>query len=221
MNAGNINGTFAFAGSVNLTGGTAPDTFKFKDGAGVIGVIDGQGSTNALDYSAYTTGIYVNLLTAAATGTAGVANIANVTGGQGNDILVGDNNPNVLIETAGRNLIIGGGGKDTLTAGSGGDILIGGRTAYDTSVAALDAILAIWSRTDLSYGARITALQSGVSYVDSTGTHIAALTPSNVIDDSASDILNGGSGQDWFFAHTGSNGDTVNNGQSGEVVTNI
>ncbi len=186
LNAGNINGTFVFTGFANLTGGTAPDTFKFNDAAGVTGVIDGQGSTNALDYSAYTTSIYVNLLTAAATGTGGVASIANVTGGQGNDILVGDNNPNILIETAGRNLIIGEGGKDTLTAGSGGDILIGGRTAYDTNVAALDALLTTWSRTDLSYNARVATLQSGVSYVDSTGTHIAALTSTNVFDDAAS-----------------------------------
>jgi Ca2+-binding RTX toxin-like protein len=144
-----------------------------------------------------------------------------VTGGQGNDILVGDNNPSVFIETAGRNLIIGGGGKDTLTGGSGGDILIGGRTAYDTNVAALDALLATWSRTDLSYNARVAALQSGVSYLDSTGTHSAALTPSNVFDDAASDILNGGSGQDWFFAHFGSNSDTINNEQVGEIVADI
>lgn len=220
LNSGNLNGTFAFTGFVNLTGGTAPDTFRFSNAAGVTGQIDGQASTNTLDYSAYTTGIYVNLLTASATGTGGLANIANVTGGQGNDILVGDNNANVLIETAGRNLIIGEGGKDTLTAGSGGDLLIGGRTAFDTNVAALDALLATWSRTDLSYAARIAALQSGVSYVDSTGPHTAALNASTVFDDAASDILNGGSGQDWFFVHTGSNSDTVSNVQSGEVITN-
>jgi hypothetical protein len=48
-NAGNVNGTFAFTGFVNLTGGSGNDTCTFSDGAGVTGVLDGQGGTNALN----------------------------------------------------------------------------------------------------------------------------------------------------------------------------
>jgi hypothetical protein len=221
-NAGTVNGTFAFAGFVNLTGGSAKDAFVFQNGAGVAGLIDGKAGVNALDYSAYTTGIYVNLLTGTATGTGGIANIRNVNGGQGNDILVGDNNANVFTETGGSNLLIGGGGKDSPTAGSGGDILIGGRTSYDTNAAALQALLAAWDQAAVGYGDRVAALQAGVTYTDGTGTHTAALNPTTVFDDAAADVLTGGSGLDWFFAHpAGTSKDTINNLQSDEVVTSI
>jgi hypothetical protein len=224
-NAGNVNGTFAFTGFPNLTGGSGADTYTFSAGAGVTGVIDGQGGTNALNYAAYSTGLYVNLLSALATGTGGIHNIRNVTGGLGNDILVGDANADVFTETAGRNILIGGAGADTLTGGSGGDILIGGTTDYDTNAAALQALLANWTRTDLDYSHRVALLLTGVSYTDSSGSHTAALNSTTVHDDAVVDTLTGGSGpnpSNWFFAHqTGSAKDKVNNRKANETVTSI
>jgi hypothetical protein len=132
LNVGSVNGDFTFTRFANLTGGSANDIFQFSDGAAVSGLVDGKASTNTLDYSAYTTSVYVNLLTGAATGTGGIANFRRVLGGQANDILVGDNLTNVLLGQGGRNLIIGEGGADTLTAGSGGDLLIAGRTSFAT-----------------------------------------------------------------------------------------
>src|SRR5262249_34861839 len=69
--------------TANLSGNGGNDNFNFSAGAGVSGVIDGKAGTNALNYAAYTTGIYVNLLTGTATGTGGILAIQNVTGGQG------------------------------------------------------------------------------------------------------------------------------------------
>jgi hypothetical protein len=110
-NAGNIAGVATFTGVEDLTGGSANDTFKLSNGKGVVGVINGGGGVNTLDYSSYTTGVTVNLTTGAATGTGGVTNIQNVTGSPANDRITGSSASNVLN---------GDGGSDLLNGGSGG-----------------------------------------------------------------------------------------------------
>ena len=52
-NAGNL-GNLTFTAVQNLTGGTGDDTFRFGNGAGVSGIVNGGGGTDKLDYSAYT-----------------------------------------------------------------------------------------------------------------------------------------------------------------------
>src|SRR5262249_30810362 len=129
--------------------------------------LDGGGGTNALNYSGYTTDVTVNLPLFAATGVGYyLINIQNVTGGAGNDILVGDDASNVLDGGPGRDLLIDGGSAyllnpDTLLGGGGEDILIAGFTDYDYDAAALEAIRAEWSRTDLDYATRVLNLMSG------------------------------------------------------------
>ncbi len=222
IDAGTVAG-FTFAGFANLTGGTGNNVFQFGAGASVSGVIDGGTGTNTLDYSSYTSGVYVNLQTLAATGTGGIANIQNVTGSAvGGDILVGGGGSNVLTEHAGDNLVIGGGGADTLTGGSGSDILIAGSTIYDQNVAALDALLSTWDDTTLSYDQRVADLLSGVSYTDDTGTHTAALDADSTVSQPAgsgpSTIKGGSSGLDWFFAAVT---DVIKNQKKGEIVSTL
>jgi Ca2+-binding RTX toxin-like protein len=142
----------------------------------------------------------------------------------GNDILVGDANANVFTETAGRNILIGGAGADTLTGGAFGDILIGGTTDYDINAAALQALLANWSRTDLDYSHRVALLLAGVSYTDNSGSHTAVLKGTTVHDDGVVDTLTGGSNpnpSNWFFAHQTGAKDKVNNRKANETVTSI
>ena len=62
----------------NLTGGSASDTFEFRDGAR-FGRIDGAGGSDRLDYSNYTGEVTVDLPQNIATGTSGAFNIENVT----------------------------------------------------------------------------------------------------------------------------------------------
>ncbi|MBE9128263.1 filamentous hemagglutinin N-terminal domain-containing protein, partial [Coleofasciculus sp. LEGE 07081] len=59
--AGNVNGANNFIRIGNLMGGAASDTFRFNDGVSISGTIDGQGGTDTLDYSNYTTDPMVNL----------------------------------------------------------------------------------------------------------------------------------------------------------------
>ena len=106
-----------------LVGGPGGDTFRFADGtalAGGTGRIDGGGGTNALDYSAWTTAVVVNLTAGTATGTAGVQKIQNVIGGSGNDVLGGDAAANVLTGGVGNDALAIG-GNDTLRGSEGDD----------------------------------------------------------------------------------------------------
>jgi hypothetical protein len=216
-------GSTSFSGFVNLTGGTGNDNFKLSNGVGVTGTIDGGAGANTLDYSAYTTGIIVDLLIPTATNIGAIKNIQNVNSGTGNSILVGNGGSNNFTVKGGRNLVIGGGGSYKLTGGTGQDILIAGTTSYDSNLPALTAILAYWAQTNLTYAQEVNGLSTvGVTYQDSSGTHIAILNTSTVFDNGVVDTLAGGSGLDWFFAHrTASNQDVVTGWRNGEVITDI
>jgi hypothetical protein len=70
-NAGKA-GTLSFTSIENLEGGSGANTFKLSNGQGVSGSINGgSGTSNVLDYSAWTTGITVNLGSGTATETPG------------------------------------------------------------------------------------------------------------------------------------------------------
>jgi len=98
----------------NLVGGSGTNTFKFDNGAAFAGTLQGgAGGINVLDYSAYTSGVQVNLGEGAATGTGGVGNINDIIGGAGNDTLVGDDMTNVIRGNGGLNTLRGGAGSDT------------------------------------------------------------------------------------------------------------
>ncbi len=81
--------------------------------------------TNTLIYSApASVGLTVDLTAGTASGFASIANIANVTGGSGADIITGNSGANVLNGGTGNDVLTGGGGNDTLNGGGGNDILI-------------------------------------------------------------------------------------------------
>ncbi len=61
-----------------------------------------------------------------ATRTGAVRNISNVTGGSGNDTLIGNDQDNILIGGPGNDILDGGPGNDILDGGPGDDIIRGG-----------------------------------------------------------------------------------------------
>jgi hypothetical protein len=135
-------------------------------------------------------------------------------------VLVGGAGSDYLYGGTGRNLLIGGLGADHLYAGSAGDILIAGYTSYDNNPTALAYVMAEWDRTEVSYTTRVKQLggnQSG----GLNGSYF--LKSATVFDDNNTpDVLTGGAGMDWFFAHKkGKHPDQVIGETSGEVVTNI
>ncbi|KUR70896.1 hypothetical protein AQZ52_13855 [Novosphingobium fuchskuhlense] len=105
------------AGDDLLLGGLGNDTLT--GGAGI----------DTASYETATAAVTVNLVTGKATGGAGsdtLAQIENVIGGAGNDVITGN---------AGANTLLGGAGNDRLISGGGADILAGGKGA-DTFVLA-------------------------------------------------------------------------------------
>ncbi len=112
-----------------LLGGSGNDSFVFANGVsladgGTSTFIDGGLGTNTLDYSAYTSPVYVNLSTGEATGVnqlaglaqpGGIARIQNVVGGLVATEIWGDNNDNTLISPKGslHTNLHGLGGNDT------------------------------------------------------------------------------------------------------------
>jgi len=126
-NAGQV-GNVTFTVVQNLTGGTGDDTFVFNSGLGVTGRISGGGGSDTLDYSPYLTGVKVNLVAGTATGTGGITGIRNVTGGSGNDTIVGN---------ASGNIIKGNGGRDTLSGGGNATLILAPNQAAGTTVTGL------------------------------------------------------------------------------------
>jgi Ca2+-binding RTX toxin-like protein len=187
----------------------------FEPAGAIPGQLDGGAGVNTLDYTAFTGDVFVDLPLHMATAVqGGITNIRNVSGGKGNNLLVGDAKHNVLIGGTGRNILIGGAGADVLDASAsrGDNILIGGTTDYDLSVAALDAIFAEWTRTDLGFRQRLSDLEggsgSGANPLNRVNGQAILLTPSTVHADASPDTLTGTNQTDpatgarahnWYF----------------------
>jgi hypothetical protein len=201
-NTGSVHGggsTVTFSAFQNLRGGAVANTFMFGDGASLSGNLDGGGG-GALDYSAYSGSVIVDLQTATATGVGGsIANIQNVVGGNGGgagvyNILVG-NGGNVLIGGNGRrNLLIAGSSASTLIGGDDDDILIGGTTAYDMDLAALTAIMNYWSATADDYGTRVANLLAG--------NGVPLLDATMVTSNGGGNTLSGGLGLNLYYGNS-------------------
>src|SRR5207244_11346146 len=82
-------------------------------------------------------------------------------GSTANNILVGGAGTDTLQGGSGRDLLIGGAGADTLHGNGGDDIVIGNSTDYDSNLAALNALMAEWGRTDADYTTRVNHLTGG------------------------------------------------------------
>src|SRR5262249_34093462 len=129
-----------------------------------------------------------------------------LVGGSGNDTLSGG---------SARNLLIGGAGADTLYAASAGDLLIACSTNHDSNRTALAFLMAEWNRTDADYLTRVKRLGGSLSG-GLNGSYL--LNGTTIFDDNTIDVLYGGAGVDWFFAHLkGKNKDKVIGQTGGEV----
>ena len=84
-----------------------------NNGATLLGTINGGGSVNLLDYSDYTTAVYVNLIDGMATGISSLDSIQNIYGGSANDTLYGNNGENVIRGNGGNDILSGIDGDDT------------------------------------------------------------------------------------------------------------
>jgi Ca2+-binding RTX toxin-like protein len=118
-------------GADTLSGNIGNDTFL--EGAGANGSDSFAGGTgaDAVTYAGRTNAVTGTLDGVFDDGEAGEgdsigADVENVTGGSGNDVLVGSASPNVLNGGNGADVIDAASGTDTVDGGGGGDDIIGG-----------------------------------------------------------------------------------------------
>ncbi len=207
-------GSISFDKMDNLRGGFGIDHFAFGSLGSVTGKIDGVAGKDLLDYSNVAQAVTVNLASGTVSKVGGtVANIEDVTGGSGDDLLRGNAAANILkggagndilaggdavdglFGEAGRDLLIGGTAADLLFGGADDDILVGGSTAHDSNDQALRDILTEWTKSTLSYNQRVQKIRTGVG---ATGT--VKLNATTWMDDLITDKLTGDAGDDWFWA---------------------
>jgi autotransporter-associated beta strand protein len=133
---------------------------------------------------------------------------AVLDGGKGDDtisaegnlaasVLLGRNGDDRLLGGLGPDLLIGGDGRDSLSGNLGSDILIGGSTRYDDDQAALDLIMAEWTREDESLENRKAHLL-GTRSGGWNGNVL--LNDGALLDDGLIDTLFGDAALDWLIA---------------------
>lgn len=207
-NSGIINGSANFSGFENLTGGAAPDVFRFSPGAFLQGTVNGSPLNNGgdwLDYSALITPVTVNLAAGSGTAVGNIVNVQNVRGGDGVDTLAGNSQGNILVGgqsndtiTAGpnRSVVIGGAGSDTVTGNVNDDIVISSFTNYDSNLPALASILAEW-QSPATFDQRVSHLRRGGG-LNMNNVLIADVTVNN---DVVPDVISGGGsfGRNWLW----------------------
>jgi Ca2+-binding RTX toxin-like protein len=212
-----------------LDGRGGNDTYVFRAVQGTKAEIDtikevAGGGNDTLDFSGITSaaiGVTIDLrstttnigshlrrtINVAAAGQA--AFLENISGGNGNDLFIGNAAANVLLGGWGRDILIGMGGTDTIKGGVDDDIVIGGTT--NLTLAKLQQVQAEWVRTDADYNTRVSHLRGPVSGLN--GPNFLAID--TVFDDANIDDLTGDSGSDWFWA---GNSDNVLDQATGEYM---
>jgi len=127
-------------------------------------------------------------------------------GGKGDDLLVGGPGNDKLDGNAGRDILIGGLGADKLQGQKDEDILIAAATAYDSNLAALCGIQREWLKLDADGQGDGEDTDDAITRAEIirdnyfTGGLLGGA--GFTVDDGEQDKLKGGSGADWFIAHS-------------------
>jgi Ca2+-binding RTX toxin-like protein len=174
-----------------LTGSSAGNRVSGIDGNDLLDgglgpdVINGGAGTDSATYMSRAAGVTVRLDDVPNDGQAGeqdnVLDTENVTGGSGNDVLVGNGLRNLLSGGTGRDTLRGQGGDDLLAGGPGTDVT-DGDTGSDTV-------------TYIDHLAAVTASLDGVANDGQTGENDNILNAEDLIGGNGSDTLIGNAGR--------------------------
>ena len=189
--AGQVRGTstglIRFSGIESLTGSETRDIFHISPSARWTGTISGGAGTDRLNFGAFTTGVSASLrdgsVSFAETSFVGqIAQFEGISGGFGDDTLIGGSASDSLEGGAGNDLLMGRQGNDTLSGGAGDDLFddTAGGNLFDGGDGN-DVIRVLGTWTAGTSGASTT--HRSVEVVQGVG---------------ASDVLAGTSGADLF-----------------------
>ncbi|BCM26284.1 calcium-binding protein [Methyloradius palustris] len=208
----------------NLTGGNGNDSFTLSVLPSTVsgvksGVVDGGSGNDTLTYNV-STSLYANLATgvvgtSSAATTQYLSNLENLTGGSGNDTLIGDANANILT---------GGLGSDSLEGGAGADTLVGGGGTDTASYAGAGAAVTV-NLTDNQLG-NVTSTLGVTQTGDAAGDQFSGIeniTGSGfndyLIGDLNANSIVGGVGNDTLEGIGGTVGDTLDGGTGTDTVS--
>ncbi|MDP2989064.1 MAG: calcium-binding protein, partial [Kiritimatiellota bacterium] len=224
------------AGDDTLIGGAGNDSYLFdtdsalgtdtiiEDSGGGTDTLNFTGSSNALTVDLGVTGnqvvnsnLTINLL---------AAQVENLTGGGGNDVLTGNDLNNTINGGNGNDIITGAGGNDTLNGGAGNDVFV-----YDTdSPLGRDVVNGGTGTDTLDFSASLSSITVNLATTASdqtvNGNLILRLSNvENVFGGDGDDILTGngsanvllgGNGNDILVGGAGN--DTLNGGDGYDRV---
>ena len=186
------NSLLGLGGNDNLSGLGGNDVLDGGDGNDVVrggagaDQLNGGLGIDTVTYSDSTVGVTVNLLTL--TGQGGdaqgdnISNFENVTGGQGNDTLLGSSRANTLIGSNGDDVLRGAGGADHLDGSAGFDTAV-----YSEST--IGVTISLTTGTGSGGNAQGDVLTSIESVIGGTGNDV-------LIGSSHADTLSGNFGND-------------------------
>ena len=179
-----------------MIGGSGDDNYIFRTAATAEAdrVTESASSgIDTLDFSSLTTAVHLNLGAIAIQAVHSNRTLTLNSGSAFENVMVGHAGNDNLTGLAGRDMLIGGVGADAVNGGADDDILVAGTTTYDALFSQLNELRTVWIGSD-SYSSRITAITTGA------GVSSARLKPGvTIIDDTASDRMNGGIASDWFL----------------------
>jgi Ca2+-binding RTX toxin-like protein len=158
LDAGTATNATIVSNIENIVGGAGDDTFITADTTNA-NEFTGNGGSDTIDYSAFTTDVTVNLNTGTTTGTGGdtLISIENATTGTGND---------TLIARAGNSNLNGGVGDDIYDLSNNG----AGDTDTITDSAGTDTFSFATAIVDLTFNLDATPQVTGLGTVNTTST---------------------------------------------------
>ena len=210
-----------------LRGGAGDDILQGRGGADVL---DGGAGNNTASYANTNVGQFVSLQDPTQNTNDAkddtFISIQNLTGGGGNDTLIGDAKDNILSGGANNDTLMGNAGNDTLKGEAGDDILMGGLGAdilnggdglndtasYANATTEITASLDATNTTHLNDGLEAV----GDSYIGIENLTGGASNDILVGNDSAN-ILDGGAGDDELIG--GSGADTLKGGLGNDTAS--
>jgi hypothetical protein len=218
-------------GNDTLRGGDGDDVIVGGDGADSI---QGGAGNDRVSYSDQTANLFV-YLTGSANSGGGAAgdtlnSIENLTGGQGNDYVYGNDDANLVDGYLGNDVVYGYAGNDILRGGEGNDVLVGGAGADSLQggngtdrVAYSDQVVNLVINLD---GTPNTGGDAAGDFFSSIEQVTAGQANDTVNGDGNANLLDGQAGNDTLNGNGGSdilrggNGaDTLNGGLGNDSLT--
>ncbi|MDY0328392.1 MAG: hypothetical protein RBR07_09105, partial [Arcobacteraceae bacterium] len=214
---GSSNGNDTFKAGILQASGTIIDGNDGND------TIDGKfGTNNTVDYTAYASSrtIFVDMGTLNGTDystvtvsdgtTDNIKNIQHITGGAGDDIIIGDLQNNILSGGAGNdtikgvdgsNQLLGGAGDDTIFSGVGDDVINGGADNDTVNFQDASGVITVNLTTTT---AQVIGGGLGTDTITNIENVIGSSYGDSITGNAGANILIGGAGDDKFVATDGS-----------------